>query len=57
VLSLPARKPSPLPVAESPRRWPFGVAFQLVTGKRPIDDVQPSAILLVGKEAYYQKTK
>jgi hypothetical protein len=33
------------------------VAFQVVTGKRPIDDVQPSAIQLVGEEAYYQKIK
>jgi hypothetical protein len=33
------------------------VAFQLVNGKRPIDDVQPSAIQLVCDEAYYQKTK
>jgi hypothetical protein len=41
----------------APRRWPYGVAFQLVTGKRPIDNVQPSAIQLVGEEAYYQKTK
>jgi hypothetical protein len=41
----------------APRRWPYGVAFQLVTGDRPIDDVQPSAIQLFGEEAYYQKTK
>jgi hypothetical protein len=40
-----------------PRRWPYGVAFRLVTGNRPIDDVQPSAMQLVGEEAYYQKTK
>jgi hypothetical protein len=33
------------------------VAFQLLTGKRPIDDVQPSAFQIIGEEAYYQKTK
>ena len=56
-LSGPAHEPSPSPLAESPRRWPYGVAFHLVTGKRPIDDVEPSAIQLVGEEASYQKTK
>jgi hypothetical protein len=41
----------------APRRWRYGVASPLVTGKRPIEDVQPSAIHLVGEEAYYQMSQ